>query len=128
MKEDFSACILSTDCHTTLYAASGNDFGHGFCENCPANCNTCINSLICTECSALYVVAIDYQSCILIADTCGSGQYIDTTGNKICKSCPVNCASCDSASNQLTCTACTSPKYLVADKTVCLGACPIGQY
>jgi proprotein convertase subtilisin/kexin type 5 len=128
MKEDFSACILSTSCVTSLYVASGNDFGNGYCENCPANCITCINSLICTECSGSYVVAIDYKSCILIDDTCGPGLYIDTAGKKICKSCPVNCNSCISASNQLKCTECTSSYYLVDDETLCTVACPIGQY
>jgi hypothetical protein len=65
MKEDLTGCILFAGCQTNLYAVVGTDFGYGYCENCPANCDTCVNSLICTTCDNLYVVSIDFKSCIL---------------------------------------------------------------
>jgi hypothetical protein len=109
----------STSCASKYSAASSNTYAGGYCLPCAINCLKCdINgpgncdysqcirgyvqitgTLNCTAC---------FNSCPVCDPTnlnacleCGSNRYTDTSGP--CKSCPVGCQACTSAT---VCTAC----------------------
>ena len=81
------------------------------CEDCPNNCDTCIDADTCTACSSSYYL---YQA--QCYGTCPTTTYTSGTD---CLDCGSNCDTCIDAN---TCTLCTSGYYFYQSK--CYVKCP----
>jgi len=94
-------------------------------KDCPANCQNCSSTSVCTECQSPYFMYHSecFASCpnatfAANATTCeGTPLLIFTL--TIIKDCSANCNHCSDAS---VCTECQSPYYLYQSQ--CLASCP----
>ena len=99
------------------------------CENCPTNCNECVNSQQCTSCAASYTLTSQSQCTTKPVSFCSPGlyelnnncfsncpiTYFANNANSKCESCPSNCNQCTDSS---TCTIC-SLNYFVNSQGGC---------
>jgi hypothetical protein len=87
-----STCVQCTDVQFRA-----ND--HSPCQNCLPNCKTCQNTgSTCTSCLSPYIFSS--SSC---STSCGANQFWTDTAGGSCTNCPIECASCTSAT---ICTNC----------------------
>ena len=89
------------------------------CSKCTQNCENCLNSTYCNQCSGSYYKQIDSTGQFCQSSNCDvSTNAIDTT-NKICTTCSFlysNCSTCD----LIECKTCISANFLMfPTKTFC---------
>lgn len=89
-----SVSDLGCNCLSTFYENAGA------CFPCGSYCDICINSTLCTTCTASTFRIVSGGLCI-----CGPGYYDRHTLDGICGICPPLCTTCSSATN---CTSCIS--------------------
>ncbi len=109
-------------CSSTCLVTAGADYSCTSIPLCPANCDTCPNSTVCTTCSSTYYLRADnlcYSSCL--AGTFGSSS------NRTCTSCPNGCATCSSLTLCLTCSSSPTSYFLRVDN-LCYTTCLNGYY
>ena len=125
-----SSVSTCTQCvANTHYLDSSNH-----CQPCGGQCSTCDASGVCLSCNSGYYLNPS-SSCVACPSNCANcdssgtctncvaGYHLDTT-SFTCIACSSNCASCNAAG----CTSCITGFLFVADKQMCVLACPSKYY
>lgn len=90
------------------------------CEDCPSECESCINPLQCSKC--IYGLFLHNGRCV---SRCPEGFYADNrTTAGVCLPCNRKCESC--AGTATSCTQCSSSLILYNQQ--CLLHCPSGMF
>ncbi|CAD8111728.1 unnamed protein product [Paramecium sonneborni] len=120
------------------YDTQGNVVVWSTKKNCIDNCDKCINSYYCEECSVNYELDQSYKckltcqsncnqcSSFTICEVCDAGYKLE---NGLCTKivCTNNCAQCMENTTSPTgtiCTMCDTNYYLSSDSQQCLPQCP----
>ena len=114
------------DCPDGFYESIQLGTAAGTCEPCAANCSTCINSMICTECQNYQYLNGD-STC---SELCERGFYYhmpDDTGGVggMCKACINHASTCV---NETLATQCKDNMYLSSYTWQCDKGCAAGEY